>query len=75
VYNLTLLSFLFAFCHFAAEVFIYGTATFTVGIISPFIVSSLSITCMLIGYRYIDEKPEIIDETQPEKMALPKKKK
>lgn len=51
LYNLTFASFVIAFGHFMSEVFIFRSSTITVGVLSPLIVSSVSIIWMLACYR------------------------
>jgi len=54
VYNLTFLSFILALLHFLLEVFVYKTAVVTTyGILSPLIVSSVSLVWMAVGYWYL----------------------
>lgn len=56
IYNLTFLSFVLALLHFLLEVFVYKTAVVTTyGVISPLIVSSVSIVWMAIGYSYLPD--------------------
>jgi len=50
LFNLTLLSFVIAFVHFLSEAFIYKTAPLTVGVLTPLIVSGVSMLWMIVAY-------------------------
>lgn len=54
LYHITLLTFLIALGHFLSEVFVYGTAAPTIGVLAPLMVASFSILGMLIGLQYLD---------------------
>ncbi|XP_058018391.1 ergosterol biosynthetic protein 28 homolog isoform X1 [Ahaetulla prasina] len=54
LYNITLLTFFIALGHFLSEVFIYGTAAATIGVLAPLMVASFSILGMLIGLQYLE---------------------
>uniref|UniRef100_A0A8C8R4U3 Ergosterol biosynthesis 28 homolog n=1 Tax=Pelusios castaneus TaxID=367368 RepID=A0A8C8R4U3_9SAUR len=54
LYHLALFTFLMALGHFLSEVFIYGTAAPTIGVLAPLMVASFSILGMLIGLQYLD---------------------
>ncbi|XP_023958092.1 ergosterol biosynthetic protein 28 homolog isoform X2 [Chrysemys picta bellii] len=54
LYHITLLTFLIALAHFLSEVFVYGTAAPTIGVLAPLMVASFSILGMLIGLQYLD---------------------
>ncbi|XP_003214422.1 ergosterol biosynthetic protein 28 homolog isoform X1 [Anolis carolinensis] len=54
LYNITLLTFFIALAHFLSEVFIYGTAAATIGVLAPLMVASFSILGMLIGLQYLE---------------------
>lgn len=43
---MTLFTYLFAFAHFSSEFFIFRTASFGVGVMSPVIVSSTCFVCL-----------------------------
>uniref|UniRef100_A0ACB8G5G5 Ergosterol biosynthesis protein n=1 Tax=Sphaerodactylus townsendi TaxID=933632 RepID=A0ACB8G5G5_9SAUR len=60
LYNITLLTFFIALGHFLSEVFIYGTAAATIGVLAPLMVASFSILGMLIGLQYleVEEAPQ-----------------
>ncbi|BFZ06890.1 hypothetical protein BsWGS_09929 [Bradybaena similaris] len=53
LYHATLFSFILACYHFLSEVVFYQTAAWTMGIVAPVIVSSLSIILMAVGYFVI----------------------
>ena len=53
LYNLTFASFVVAFGHFMSEIYVFRSATITVGVLSPLIVSGVSIIWMLVCYRYL----------------------
>jgi len=50
LFNLTLLSFVVANVHFLSEAFIYKTAPITIGVLTPMIVSGVSILWMIVAY-------------------------
>uniref|UniRef100_A0A8C3RKM7 Ergosterol biosynthetic protein 28 n=1 Tax=Chelydra serpentina TaxID=8475 RepID=A0A8C3RKM7_CHESE len=54
LYHISLLTFLIALGHFLSEVFVYGTAAPTIGVLAPLMVASFSILGMLIGLQYLD---------------------
>ncbi|XP_038261838.1 ergosterol biosynthetic protein 28 homolog isoform X6 [Dermochelys coriacea] len=54
LYHITFLTFLIALGHFLSEVFVYGTAAPTIGVLAPLMVASFSILGMLIGLQYLD---------------------
>ncbi|XP_067389088.1 ergosterol biosynthetic protein 28 homolog [Emydura macquarii macquarii] len=54
LYYITLFTFLMALGHFLSEVFVYGTAAPTIGVLAPLMVASFSILGMLIGLQYLD---------------------
>ncbi|KAK9409566.1 putative ergosterol biosynthetic protein 28 [Crotalus adamanteus] len=54
LYNITLLTFFIALGHFLSELFIYGTAAATIGVLAPLMVASFSILGMLIGLQYLE---------------------
>jgi len=49
LFNLTLLSFVIAFTHFLAEALFFKTAPLTIGVLTPMIVSGVSILWMLLA--------------------------
>ncbi|XP_004681734.1 PREDICTED: probable ergosterol biosynthetic protein 28 [Condylura cristata] len=56
LYHITLWTFLLALGHFLSELFIYRTATLTIGVLAPLIVASFSILAMLAGFSYLEEE-------------------
>jgi len=52
IYEITLLTYLFAFVHFSSELLLYRTAKLFPGVISPLIVSTLSMTWMVSQYSF-----------------------
>lgn len=72
IYNLTLVSFFLAFIHFVLEITVYKTATLTVGVLAPLLVSSISIVWMLTGYCYLSKPSEVESENE---MGMLKKRK
>ncbi|XP_070570236.1 ergosterol biosynthetic protein 28 homolog [Ptychodera flava] len=54
IYNLTLVSFIIAMVHFLLEVFVYKTAAFEIGVITPILIAGGSVILMLIGYNYVE---------------------
>jgi len=50
LFNLTLLSFVVAFVHFLSEAFVYKTAPLTIGVLTPMIVSGVSMLWMIVAY-------------------------
>ncbi|GJE96596.1 Erg28 domain-containing protein [Phanerochaete sordida] len=52
IYDMTLLSFLIAFGHFASEILIYRTAKVSAPALSPVFVSTLSLYWMISHYDY-----------------------
>ncbi|KAF6040207.1 C14orf1 [Bugula neritina] len=57
LYHITLLTFVMAFLHFATELSHFGTCLLEVGVISPLIISGVSILWMFIA-QYFIEFPE-----------------
>uniref|UniRef100_A0A6I8PAR3 Ergosterol biosynthesis 28 homolog n=1 Tax=Ornithorhynchus anatinus TaxID=9258 RepID=A0A6I8PAR3_ORNAN len=57
LYHITLWTFLLALGHFLSEVFVYGTAAPTIGVLAPLMVASFSIMGMLIGLQYLEVEP------------------
>ncbi|XP_066197540.1 ergosterol biosynthetic protein 28 homolog isoform X1 [Saccopteryx leptura] len=57
LYHITLWTFLLALGHFLSELFVYGTAAPTVGVLAPLMVASFSILGMLVGLRYLEAEP------------------
>nr|KAF6386632.1 ergosterol biosynthesis 28-like protein [Myotis myotis] len=57
LYHITLWTFLLALGHFLSELFVYGTAAPTIGVLAPLMVASLSILGMLVGLRYLEVEP------------------
>jgi Erg28 like protein len=53
LYNLTFASFIIVFGHFLSEIYIFRTATLSIGVLSPLIVSGISMIWMLLCYRYL----------------------
>ncbi|KAK6183486.1 hypothetical protein SNE40_010961 [Patella caerulea] len=68
LYNLTYLSFYLALGHFVSEVLLFKSAGFTVGVMAPLLVSSLSILTMSIGYLYLDRRSSM--DTSDENKSL-----
>jgi Erg28 like protein len=68
LYNVTFASFVLAFGHFMSEVFVFRSATLTVGVLSPLIVSSISMVWMLVCYRQL-----FPNRDYSEKEAFPKR--
>jgi len=52
IYDLALLSYLFAFAHFGSELLIFRTANLNFPVISPVIVSTVSLAWMITQYDY-----------------------
>ncbi|KAM9202850.1 ergosterol biosynthetic protein 28 homolog isoform 1-T1 [Dugong dugon] len=57
LYHITLWTFLLALGHFLSELFVYGTAAPTVGVLAPLMVASFSVLGMLVGLRYLEAEP------------------
>ncbi|XP_054304030.2 ergosterol biosynthetic protein 28 homolog isoform X2 [Pongo pygmaeus] len=57
LYHITLWTFLLALGHFLSELFVYGTAAPTIGVLAPLMVASFSILGMLVGLRYLEVEP------------------
>ncbi|XP_076979242.1 ergosterol biosynthetic protein 28 homolog [Tamandua tetradactyla] len=57
LYYITLWTFILALGHFVSELFIYGTAVSTIGILVPLVVASSSILGMLVGLQYLEVEP------------------
>ncbi|XP_059951782.1 ergosterol biosynthetic protein 28 homolog [Mesoplodon densirostris] len=57
LYHITLWTFLLALGHFLSELFVYGTAAPTIGVLAPLMVASFSILGMLVGLRYLEAEP------------------
>lgn len=57
LYHITLWTFLLALGHFLSELFIYGTAAPTIGVLAPLMVASFSVLGMLAGFRYLEAEP------------------
>ncbi|KAG9314859.1 Erg28 like protein-domain-containing protein [Chiua virens] len=52
VYDMALLTYLIAFGHFTSELFIFRTAKFNVPVLSPVIVSTVSLVWMIQQYEF-----------------------
>ena len=63
LFNLTFLSFVIAFVHFLSEAFIYKTAPLTVGVLTPMIVSAVSILWMMVVYCFLPADKHSDDST------------
>ncbi|XP_073751712.1 ergosterol biosynthetic protein 28 homolog isoform X4 [Callorhinus ursinus] len=57
LYHITLWTFLLALGHFLSELFVFGTAAPTIGVLAPLMVASFSILGMLAGLRYLEVEP------------------
>ncbi|XP_048075980.1 ergosterol biosynthetic protein 28 homolog isoform X1 [Ursus arctos] len=57
LYHITLWTFLLALGHFLSELFVFGTAAPTIGVLAPLMVASFSILGMLVGLRYLEVEP------------------
>ncbi|XP_012415549.1 ergosterol biosynthetic protein 28 homolog isoform X1 [Trichechus manatus latirostris] len=57
LYHITLWTFLLALGHFLSELFVYGTAAPTVGVLAPLMVASFSVLGMLVGLQYLEAEP------------------
>uniref|UniRef100_A0A9L0ISB3 Ergosterol biosynthesis 28 homolog n=1 Tax=Equus asinus TaxID=9793 RepID=A0A9L0ISB3_EQUAS len=57
LYHITLWTFFLALGHFLSELFVYGTAAPTIGVLAPLMVASFSILGMLVGLRYLEVEP------------------
>ncbi|KAL4692850.1 hypothetical protein H8959_016660 [Pygathrix nigripes] len=57
LYHITLWTFLLALGHFLSELFVYGTAAPTIGVLAPLMVASFSILGMLVGLQYLEVEP------------------
>jgi len=57
LYHITLWTFLLALGHFLSELFVFGTAAPTIGVLAPLMVASFSILGMLAGLRYLEAEP------------------
>ncbi|KAG9336472.1 hypothetical protein JZ751_002819 [Albula glossodonta] len=64
LYHVTLWTFVLALGHFLSEVYIYKTATLTIGILAPLIVASVSVVGMVIGFQYIAEQQDSMGARQ-----------
>ena len=56
VYNLTIVSFFITLIHFFTETVLYETSSFSIGLVTPILITMLSILFMIIGYFYLNEK-------------------
>ncbi|KAH8994980.1 hypothetical protein EDB92DRAFT_1848576 [Lactarius akahatsu] len=52
IYDITILTYLFAFAHFSSEIFIFRTATIKIPVLSPVIVSTASLIWMISQYDF-----------------------
>ncbi|XP_030855385.1 probable ergosterol biosynthetic protein 28 [Strongylocentrotus purpuratus] len=59
VYDLTLFSFILAFLHFATEYLLFQTVELSFGVVSPLVISGVSIVMMLQGYYFVFEEDEV----------------
>ncbi|XP_078001226.1 ergosterol biosynthetic protein 28 homolog [Glandiceps talaboti] len=69
MYNLTLCSFVLALVHFPVETFIYGSCTVSIGVITPILVSGISVILMIIGYGFVDFDDEGSRQARRKKTA------
>lgn len=56
VYNLTMVSFLVTLLHFLSETFLYESSSFSIGLITPTLITIISIVFMIVGYFYLNER-------------------
>ncbi|KAN0132992.1 Erg28 [Lactarius tabidus] len=52
IYDVTLLTYLFAFAHFSSEILIFRTAKISIPVLSPVIVSTVSLIWMISQYDF-----------------------
>ncbi|KAI9461598.1 Erg28-like protein [Lactarius psammicola] len=52
IYDMTLLTYLFAFAHFSSEILIFRTARISIPVLSPVIVSTASLIWMISQYDF-----------------------
>ncbi|KAI0264385.1 Erg28-like protein, partial [Gloeopeniophorella convolvens] len=52
LYDLALLTYLFAFAHFSSEILIYRTAKLSIPVLSPVVVSTTSLVWMISQYDF-----------------------
>nr|XP_014334267.1 PREDICTED: probable ergosterol biosynthetic protein 28 isoform X1 [Bos mutus]XP_014334268.1 PREDICTED: probable ergosterol biosynthetic protein 28 isoform X1 [Bos mutus] len=57
LYYITLWTFFLALGHFLCELFVFGTAAPTIGVMAPLMVASISILGMLVGLRHLEAEP------------------
>ncbi|KAF3830992.1 hypothetical protein GH733_002230 [Mirounga leonina] len=71
LYHITLWTFLLALGHFLSELFVFGTAAPTIGVLAPLMVASFSILGMLAGLRYLEAEPSSCPQGLLQEAALP----
>ncbi|KAH9068441.1 Erg28-like protein [Lactarius deliciosus] len=52
IYDITIFTYLFAFAHFSSEIFIFRTARIQIPVLSPVIVSTVSLIWMISQYDF-----------------------
>ncbi|XP_013822787.1 PREDICTED: probable ergosterol biosynthetic protein 28 isoform X2 [Capra hircus] len=57
LYYITLWTFFLALGHFLSELFVFGTAAPTIGVMAPLTVASISILGMLVGLQHLEAEP------------------
>ncbi|MXQ96611.1 hypothetical protein E5288_WYG022006 [Bos mutus] len=57
LYYITLWTFFIATGHILFELFVFGTATPTIGVMAPLMVPSISILGMLVGLQHLEAEP------------------
>ncbi|CAH1262526.1 C14orf1 [Branchiostoma lanceolatum] len=60
LYYVTMSSFVLALGHFLLETFVYQTAALDIGVITPIIVSGVSLVLMVVGLWYLDPAVDLL---------------
>lgn len=67
VYDLTFFTFIMVWLHFLSEIIIFETTEPSIGVISPMVISGISMILMIIGYKFIfnQEQDATKEQTPP----------
>ncbi|PIK36005.1 putative ergosterol biosynthetic protein 28 [Apostichopus japonicus] len=66
VYDLTLFTFIMVWLHFLSELLIFKTTEPSFGVVSPMVISGISMVLMIAGYKFIfNQTEDTVEERRP----------